>query len=140
MSLVLGLFGCYILWPVNFPFLLLNFNIMFYHFFFSLTQWVGGGGVLCHFLLSNSCNNTCILSRPPDLLPPPLSLTPLIVLSVSSLPLPPSPSHKSHPSCSSPLYNVNTFSRSPVCGVPAESEDSHIEPRSHTARGQAYVF
>lgn len=36
MSLVLGLFGCYILWPVNFPFLLLNFNIMFYHFFFHL--------------------------------------------------------------------------------------------------------
>lgn len=113
-----------------------NFNIMF------CTHSVGGGLVMvCCACLSNSCNNTgnpVLLSW----------LTPLVTHSSSSSSPPcfvfclffPHKSHNLAPAPSSLCRRRHSFCRSPVCGVPAESEDSHVEPRSHAARGQAHVF
>lgn len=74
----------------NFPFLLLHFNIIFCDLF--CTDSVeGGGAVLCCFLLSNSCNNTGILSCSHDSLSAPVSLTHLLLFCLFSSQISPHP-------------------------------------------------
>lgn len=122
MSLVLGVFGCYILWSLTFP-----FSTLILIYCFALIQWVGGDGVLCCFFCQTHVITLVILS---------CSLDSLICHSSCVFCL-----HHSQISQPPPcLCTIDTLCRSPVCGVPAESEDSHVKPRSHTTRGQAHVF
>lgn len=88
----------------------------------------GDGGrlflFLKFFLSSISFNNTGILSCSPD--------THCILTRFPT---------QIFPSCP-PLVQRSLFllCRSPVCGLPTKGEDSHVQPGSHTSRGQAHVF
>lgn len=104
----------------NFPFLLPHFNII-------IMYWFSGGRWWCAVFFFFFA--THVITRPSFPSPSaPALLTRLLLFSVSSR-------ISLHPRC-----NVNTFYRSPVCGVPTESEDSHVEPHSHAARGQEHGF
>lgn len=89
--------------------------------------------VVCFFspfslLVDSLCFSCALLSVPnADKSPPPLP--PPLLAHRRHSPRPPLPPPPPTPSC-----------RSPVCGLPAESEDPHVKPGSHAARGQAHVL
>lgn len=132
----LGVTVCGLL--LNLPSSIIDLKVV--TFCWTSSKW--GEVVVCFAVSSSSSFIKQLLKSCLDSLPAP---TTLIFHFVPPFSLP--PAHKrilqSHPTC---LCCVDTcffflfLCRSAVCGLPTQSQDSHLKPSSYATRGQAHDF